>query len=95
MAILGLLSGKQSFFVDKMSQLIIRESSDFGKESRSSSDFSDWKRDRMDYARAMTFSKKNSDKRFIKLYKIRKAHEIGIHIGFDLNDNMVQRRTLF
>ena len=55
-AILGLLSGRQSFFVDKMSQMTIRESSDFEKTS-SDSQLSDWQRDNMDYAKKMSTSK--------------------------------------
>ena len=52
-AILGLLSGGQSFFVDKMSQLVIRESSNL-EETSSDSELSDWQRDNMDYAKNMT-----------------------------------------
>ena len=40
-AILGLLNGRQSFFVDKMSQLVIRESSNLD-ETSSDSELSDW-----------------------------------------------------
>ena len=40
-ALLGLLSGRQSFFVDKMSQMIIRESSNF-EDTSSDQDLSDW-----------------------------------------------------
>ena len=51
-AILGLLSGRQSFFVDKLSQLVIRESSNLD-ETSSDEELSDWQRDNMDYASVM------------------------------------------
>ena len=38
---MGLLSGSQSFFVDKMSQLVIRESSNL-EETSQDSELSDW-----------------------------------------------------
>ena len=40
-AILGLLNGRQSFFVDKMSQMVIRESSNLD-ETSTDGELSDW-----------------------------------------------------
>ena len=73
-ALLGLLSGRQSYLVDKMSQLIIRESSNF-EETSYDSELSDWQRDNMHYARVMTHSTDKVDKRLISLYMMSKAHE--------------------
>ena len=73
-AILGLLSGAQSFFVDKMSQLVIRESSNL-EETSSDDELSDLQgKDTMDYAKNMTLSDNKIDERLINLYRIRKAH---------------------
>lgn len=80
-AILGLLSGRQSFFVDKMSQMVIRESSNL-EETSSDNDLSDWQRDNMDYVKKMTDSNNKVDKKLLNLYRIRKAHQLGIHLGF-------------
>ena len=80
-ALLGLLSGRQSFFIDKMSQLVIRESSNL-EETSSDADLSDWNRDNMDYAKRMALSSNQTDQKFISLYRIRKAHEAGIYLGF-------------
>ena len=80
-AILGLLSGRQSYFVDKMSQLIIRESSNL-EETSDDSDLSDWQRDDMTHMQEMFTSSNKVDQRFIDLYKVRKAHQLGVKIGF-------------
>ena len=79
-AVLGLLSGRQSYLVDKMSQLIIRESSNF-EETSCDSELSDWQRDNMQYARSMTHSTDKVDKRLISLYMMSKAHEQGHTFG--------------
>ena len=57
-----------------MSQLIIRESSNF-EETSCDSELSDWQRDNMQYARSMTHSTDKVDKRLISLYMMSKAHE--------------------
>ena len=72
-AILGLLSGCQSFFVDKMSQLVIRESSNM-EETSQDEELSDWQRDNMAYALQMASSADKIDERFINLYRIKRAH---------------------
>lgn len=59
-ALLGVLSGRQSFFIDKMSQLTIRESSNLD-ETSSDADLSDWQRDNMDYAKRMALSSNKTD----------------------------------
>ena len=43
-AILALLTGKQSFFIDKMSQMLIRESSNF-EDTSDDEELSDWGKD--------------------------------------------------
>ena len=80
-AILGLLSGRQSYFVDKMSQLIIRESSNL-EETSDDTELSDWGRDDMHHMKDLFNSSNKVDQRFIDLYKVRKAHQLGVKIGF-------------
>lgn len=72
-ALLGLCSGRQSFFIDKLAQLVIRESSNM-EETSSDAELSDWQRDSMDYVKLMTQSTNKVDSRLIELYRIRKAH---------------------
>ena len=79
---MGLLSGRQSFFVDKMSQMVIRESSNL-EETSSDNELSDWQRDNMAYAKRMAQSSNTVDQRLLNFYRIRKAHQKGIHLGFD------------
>ena len=81
-AILGILSGRQSLFVDKMSQLVIRESSNF-EETSGDEELSDWQRDDMVYAKRMKQSSNRIDQRLINIYKIRRAQQLDIHLGFD------------
>lgn len=64
-----------------MSQLVIRESSNLD-ETSSNNDLSDWQRDDMIYVKRMMKSTNKTDQRLLKLYKVRKAHQSGIHIGF-------------
>ena len=80
-SMIGLLSGRQSFFVDKMSQMMIRESSNLD-ETSDDAELSDWGNDDMHYVKRMFESSNKVDQRFIEMYKVRKAHELGIHIGF-------------
>ena len=87
---LGLLSGRQSYLVDKMSQLIIRESSNF-EETSCDSELSDWQRDNMQYARSMTHSTDKVDKRLISLYMMNKAHEQGHTFGLE-NDILIKEK---
>ena len=68
--------------MDKMSQLVIRESSNLDETSEDA-ELSDWQRDNMDYAKAMTESQNLVDQRLISLYKIRKAHQTGKSLGFE------------
>lgn len=91
-AILGLLSGRQSFFVDKMSQLMIRESSNL-EETSSDAELSDWGNDDMHYVKRMFESSNKVDKRFIDMYKIRKAHQLGIHFGHREEVEMKRKGT--
>ena len=54
-AILALLTGKQSYLVEKMSNLIIRESSDFSNTSFDS-ELSNWEHENPQIYRKMTAS---------------------------------------
>ena len=66
--------------MDKMSQMVIRESSNLD-ETSSDSDLSDWQNDNMDYAKRMVLSSSKVDARLINLYRLKKAKHLGIHIG--------------
>ena len=59
---------------------MIRESSNL-EETSSDAELSDWERDDMHYVERMFESSNKVDQRFIDLYKIRKAQQLGIHIG--------------
>lgn len=82
MAILSLLSGRQAFLIDKMSQLVIRESSNL-EETSSDAELNDWPIESMHYAKKMALSSNRTDQKILSMYKIRKAHERGIHLGFE------------
>ena len=55
-ALIGLLNNQQSKFLDRMSQLVIRESTDNHETTSADSELSDCERDNMDYARRMAYS---------------------------------------
>ena len=90
-AVLALLSGKQSFFIDKMSQMLIRESSNF-EETSEDEELSDWGMDDQKYAEKLAKSEEKVDQRLIDLYMIRRAHQIGSHFGFD-NQSLLSMRA--
>ena len=69
---IAVLTGHQKSFVDKFSQLTIRESSDL-MDMTSETDLSDWKRENMNFVSKIERSKEICDKRFIHLYKLRRA----------------------
>jgi hypothetical protein len=75
-----------------MSQMVIRESSNLD-ETSSDSELSDWQRDNMDYAKNMTMSVDKVDERLINIYRIRKAHQMGIHLGFNLQNSRKPNRV--
>ena len=81
-AVLTLLSGKQSFFIDKMSQMLIRESSCF-EETSDDDELSDWGMDDHKYIAKLASSEEKVDQRLIDLYMIRRAHQKGLHFGFE------------
>ena len=72
---IGLLSGPQSLFVNKMSQMILRESSD--SETSADDELEDKQQNDVRYVRKMILSKSKVDQRLIKLYKLRKADKTG------------------
>ena len=53
------------------------------EETSSDDDLSDWQRDKMDFAEIMVESENRVDQRLIDIYRIRKAHQIGINFGFN------------
>lgn len=62
-----------------MSQLVIHESSNL---EETSSDREINALDTMHYTERMALSSDKTDQKIINLYKIRKAHERGIHLWF-------------
>ena len=90
-AILGLLSGRQSFFVDRMSQMVIRESSNLD-ETSTDDELSDWQNDNMDYAKRMVQSSSKVDNRLINLYRLRIAKHLGIHVGLKAPSMQLKKR---
>ena len=65
-----------------MSQMVIRESSNLD-ETSSDAELSDWQKDNMQYVKKMAQSSSKVDNKLINLYRIRKAHSMGIHLGFN------------
>ncbi len=78
---IGLLSGPQSLFVNKMSQMILRESSD--SETSADDELEDKQQNDVRYVRKMILSKSKVDQRLIKLYKLRKADKTGQFIDIE------------
>ena len=52
------------------------------EETSSDNELSDWQRDDMDNVGRMTRSSDKVDKRLVEIYRIRKAQELGLHMGF-------------
>ena len=73
-----------------MSQLVLRESSNLD-ETSSDTEHSDWQKDNMDYATMLFQSEDKIDQRFIDLYRVRRARQLGIKVGID--DNMESMKT--
>ena len=48
----------------------------------------------MDYAKSMTLSVDKVDERLINIYRIRKAHEMGIHLGFNRQVQRKERKVM-
>ena len=82
-AILGLMTGQQTFFIDRLSQLIVRESSNFEWTS-DDADLSDKNRDSKinDHAKRMTTSTNVVDKRLLNIFVMKLAHQEGLKFGF-------------
>lgn len=92
-AVLSLLTGRQTFFIDRMSQMVVRESSNFEWTS-SDENLSDRNRNKKinDHAKRMTTSTNAVDKRLLNIFLMGKAHQEGVKFGFkndaiNLNNN--------
>ena len=70
---------------------MIWESSNL-EETSQDEELSDWQRDNMAYAKQMASSIDKVDERFINLYRIKRAHQMGLNIG--LKDVNISRRNL-
>ena len=64
------------------------------EETSSDQELSDWQRDNMNYAERMTKSDDKIDNRLINLYRIRKAHQTGIRLGFNNPYNKKSKQRL-
>ena len=70
-ALLGLLKPRQNHFVDKFSQLIVKEESADAATS-SDEELSDWAKEKIIYARKMLTSCDSVDRRLINLLNLRR-----------------------
>ena len=77
---MGLLAGRQRVFADKLSQLVIRESSNMD-ETSNDEELSDVERIQEHFFERMAKSQDKVDKRFVNVYRVRTAHEHGKMIG--------------
>jgi hypothetical protein len=71
---MGTLTADQSVFVDTMSRMILRESSDF--EKTTSDEELDEKKERKDFlpsTKRLIRSSKMTDQRFMNIFKVRQA----------------------
>lgn len=70
---LGLLTRNQSILVDNFSQPVLRESTDIDQTS-SDEELSDWRHEDIELIKSMTHSHNAADKRFISIFKLKRAH---------------------
>ena len=82
-AILSLLKSRQRFQIDRMSQMVVRESSNFEWTS-SDEDLSDMNLDSkiFEHARKMATSSNEVDKRLLNIFVMKQAHQEGLKFGF-------------
>ena len=84
-AILGLLSGPQSFLIDKVSHMVIRESSNF-EETSSDEEMSEIDKETLgNRIEQMTKSTNIVDKRLMDLYILNQAQQRRLRFGFKSN----------
>ena len=87
-----MLNGRQSFFVDKISQLYIRESTN-AEDTSSDSELSDDLKERLSYAEKLTSSKNIVDQRLLNLHLVMQTNDLGHSFGFD-NDALINRNKI-
>ena len=81
-AILALLKGRQCYIVDKMSELVLQESSDL-KNSSSDDELNLITKESSNYNfKKMIQSKDRVDKRLFEQYLIQQTHRMGATLGF-------------
>ena len=80
-AAIGLLTGSQSLFVNKMAQMVVRESSD--TNTSADDELDDLQKTDTLYVKKMMLSQGKVDNRLINLYKLRKADKTGNFIEID------------
>ena len=81
-AILGLLTGPQSFLIDKVSRMVVRESSNF-EDTSSDEQLDDVFTEKLgNRIEQMTKSSNTVDKRLMNLYVVNQAQKDGVHFGF-------------
>ena len=79
-SLIGLLNGRQTMFVNKMSQLVIRESSD-SQNTSEDHELSDQGHDEINHINKMMHSGSQVDKRLIELFKVRQADQKSIRMS--------------
>ena len=69
-ALLSLMTGRQTFVVDKISNMLIRESSDLDSDTTSDEEqYNQYLHDTQQYARTIFSSNDQIDKRLIEYYR--------------------------
>ena len=82
-AILSLLTGRQAYFLDIMSQMVVRESSNFEWTSSDEQLDGQGKSNVMDkQVRHIANSDSKVDQRLINLFIYQKTHQEGLKFGF-------------
>jgi len=75
-ATLATLNARQSFIVDQMAQLLIRESSDLGESTDSDMELlQENMKDVAHYSKTVFESKDSADRRLVQLYRLKRSGE--------------------
>lgn len=99
-ALFGLLSGKQNYLVERISQMVMMEenclarrqfSDEDDDEDEQSNSAGEWCKDELKAAEKIAFSRDPIDRRFLKVYMFNRAARFGLSFGFN-NDFLLSRR---
>jgi len=75
-ALLGLLSGNQATYINKVSQIIVRESSNTETSEDDELDYA--REDIKTYVSRMVYGNNKVDKKLIDAFRVRKADQLGL-----------------